>query len=399
MATVDSPVLFPFAEDLSADSAPELARLRAEAPLARVRLPDGQLAWLAMRYADVKLVYSDPRFSREAATRPGAASVSPSTSVPGMLIGLDPPEHTRIRRLVSRAFSWRTIDQKRPRIQEIVDGLLDDLRDHGCPADLVSLFSYPLPLRVITEILGVPYSDRGQFQRVVAVIMAASAHPAEEIHAAMDELVEYLSRLIERKRATPTDDLLSALIAARDEGDKLSEQELLNNAHLILAAGHDTAANQLSNSLVALFRHPDQLALLRKRPELIPNAVEVLLRHVQLETTGPVRIALEDVELSGVQVRAGDAIIPSGHIANSDPQTYPDGRQLDVTRTDVVPHLAFGHGPHHCVGAALARLELQIALGTLLARFPTLRLAVPADQLRWRTGMLVRTLEELPVTW
>jgi nocardicin N-oxygenase len=399
MATVDSPVLFPFAEDLSADSAPELARLRAEVPVARVRLPDGQLAWLALRYADVKLVYNDPRFSREAATRPGAASVSPSTAVPGMLIGLDPPEHTRIRRLVSRAFSSRTIDRKRPRIQEIVDGLLDDLRDHGCPADLVCLFSYPLPLTVITEILGVPYRDRGQFQQVVAVIMSASAYPVEEVHAALGELTGYLSRLIERKRAKPADDLLSALIAARDEGDKLSEQELLNNAHLILAAGHDTTANQLSNSLVALFRHPGQLALLRQHPELIPNAVEVLLRYVQLETTGPVRIALEDVELSGVVIRAGEAIIPSGHIANSDPETYPDGRQLDVTRADVIPHLAFGHGPHHCVGAALARLELQIALGSLLARFPALRLAVPAEELRWRPGMLMRTLEELPVTW
>jgi len=150
---------------------------------------------------------------------------------------------------------------------------------------------------------------------------------------------------------------------------------------------------------VALFRHPDQLALLRDHPELIPDAVEVLLRHVQLETTGPVRNALEDVELSGVLIRAGEAVIPSGHVANSDPETHPDGRRLDVTRTAAAPHLAFGHGPHHCVGAALARLELQIALTTMLARFPTLRLAVPAGELRWRPGMLIRTLRELPVTW
>jgi cytochrome P450 len=145
--------------------------------------------------------------------------------------------------------------------------------------------------------------------------------------------------------------------------------------------------------------HPDQLALLRQSPHLIPNAVEVLLRHVQLETTGPVRIASQDVELSGVLIRAGEAIIASGHIANSDPAIYPDGHRLDVARTDVVPHLAFGHGPHHCVGAALARLELQIALTALLARFPMLRLAVPAEQLRWRPGMLIRTLHELPVAW
>jgi nocardicin N-oxygenase len=391
--------LFPFANDLSADSAPELARLRAAGPLARVRLPDGQLAWLVLRYADIKLIFNDPRFGREAATRPDAPSVNPSTVVPGMLIGLDPPEHTRVRRLVSRAFSARTIDAKRPRVQQIVDDLLDDLADHGPPADLVALFSYPLPLTVITEILGIPYADRDQFQHVVAVIFASSAHPDEEIRAAIAQLTDYLGRLIEGKRAEPADDLLSALITARDEDDELSAQELLNNAHLILAAGHDTTANQFSNSLVALFRHPDQLALLREHPELVPNAVEVLLRYVQLETTGLVRIALADVELSGVLIRAGEAVIASGHIANSDPETYPEGRRLDITRTDAVPHLAFGHGPHHCVGAALARLELQIALGTLLARFPTLRLAVPAEQLRWRSGMLMRALEQLPVTW
>jgi len=398
VVAVDSLMSFPFAGDLSADSAPELARLRGQAPLARVRLPDGQVAWLALRYADVKQVFDDPRFSREAATRPGAASVSPSTAVPGMLIGLDPPEHTRIRRLVSRAFSARTIDAKRPRIQQITDALLDDLSEHGPPADLVASLSYPLALRVITEILGVPYTDRAQFQQIVAVIMSASAHPAEDVHAAINDLTAYLRLLIERKRATPAEDLLSALITARDHDDKLTEQELLNNAHLILAAGHDTTANHLSNSLVTLFRHPDQLTLLRQHPDLIPNAVEVLLRYVQLETTGPVRIATTDVELSGILIRAGDAIIPSGHIANSDPDTYAD-RHLDLTRTDPTPHLAFGHGPHHCVGAALARLELQTALTTLLTRYPTLRLAIPADDLRWRPGMLMRTLEELPVTW
>ena len=399
MVTVDQPMLYPFAGDLSADSAPELARLRAQAPLARVRLPDGQPAWLVLRYDDVKQVYSDRRFSREAATRPGAPSVSPSAAMPGMLIGLDPPEHTRIRRLVSRAFSARTIDHKRPRIQQIVDELLAGLRDHGAPADLVSLFSYPLPLKVITEILGVPYADRDQFRDVVAVVMASSAYPAERIRAAIDELVGYLTQLIERKRAEPDDSLLSALVAARDGSDRLSEEELLHNAQLILVAGHDTTANFLSNSLVTLFRHPDQLALLRQRPDLVPNAVEVLLRQVQLATAGLVRIATEDVELSGVLVRAGEAVVPSGHAANSDPEAFPDIGRLDVTCTDTVPHLAFGYGPHHCVGAALARLELQTALRTLLTRMPTLRLAVPADQLRWRPGMLMRTLEELPVTW
>jgi cytochrome P450 len=390
---------FPFEEDLAADSAPELARMRAAGPLVRVRVPDGQLAWLLLRRADIKLVLTDPRFSRAAATRPGAPGVGPVTTAPGMLIGLDPPEHTRIRRLVSRAFSARTVEHKRQRIQHIVDELLDQVRDHGAPVDLVATFTRPLPLRVITEILGVPYHDRDQFQHLVTIITSASAYRPEQVGSALADLLTYLADLIERKRAEPATDLLSELIAARDEGDRLSEQELLMNAHLILVAGHDTTANHLANSVVALFRHPDQLTLLRQQPQLIGNAVDELLRYVQLETTGMVRIATNDVQLSGVLVRAGEAVIPMGHVASNDPEFHTAPRRLDITRPDASAHMVFGHGPHHCPGAALARLELQLALGTLLARFPDLRLAVPAQQLRWRPGMVMRNLEELPVTW
>lgn len=390
---------FPFEEDLGADSAPELARLRDAGPLIRVRVPDGQLAWLLLRRADIRLILTDPRFSRAAATRPGSPGVGPVTTAPGMLIGLDPPEHTRVRRLVSKAFSARTVEHKRPRIQHIVDELLDQLRDHGAPADLITTFTRPLPLRVITEILGVPYGDRGQFQDLVTIITSASAYPADRVNAALADLLAYLANLVERKRAAPAADLLSALIAARDEGDQLSEQELLMNAHLILVAGHDTTANHLANSLVALFRRPDQLSMLRQQPRLIPGAVDELLRYVQLETSGNVRIATEDVRLSGVLVRAGEAVIPMGHVASNDPEIYPDPRRLDVTRTDAAPHMVFGYGPHHCPGAALARLELQLALTSLLTRFPDLRLARPAEQLRWRPGMVMRNLEELPVTW
>jgi cytochrome P450 len=390
---------FPFERDLSADSAPELAMLRADGPVARVRLPGGQLAWLPLRRADIRTVFGDARFSRSAATRPGAPGVGPVTSAPGMLIGLDPPEHTRVRRLVSKAFSARTVDRKRLQIQAIVDELLNEVEARGSPADLIPAFARPLPLRVITAILGVPYADRDQFQQLVTVITAATASSPAEVKAALADLTGYFARLIARKRAEPADDLLSALIAARDEGSELSEQELLMNAHLILVAGHDTTANHLANSLVALFRHPAQLAVLRERPQFLPAAVEELLRYVQLETTGNVRIATEDVELSGVTIPAGDAVIPMGHLASNDPEEYPDARLLDVTRAAGPAHMAFGSGPHHCPGAALARMELELALGSLVARLPGLRLAVPADHLRWRPGMVMRNLTALPVTW
>jgi cytochrome P450 len=390
---------FPFEQDLSADSAPELVMLRCAGPVARVRLPDGQLAWLPLRRADIKTVFGDARFSRSAATQPGAPGAGPATSVPGMLTGLDPPEHTRVRQLVSKAFSARTVDRRRPQIQATVDELLDEMERHGSPADLVPAFTHPLPLRVITTILGVPYADRDQFQQLVTVITAATASSPAEVKAALADLTSYLARLIARKRTETADDLLTALITAREEGNQLSEHELLMNAHLILVAGHDTTANQLANSLVALFRHPAQLALLRRRPQLIPAAVAELLRYVQLETTGNVRIATEDIELSGVTVEAGDAVIPMGHLASNDPEEYPDARLLDVTRTGCPAHMAFGSGPHHCPGAALARMELELALGSLLARLPSLRLAVPAEHLSWRPGMVMRKLTALPVTW
>jgi cytochrome P450 len=394
----DAPA-FPFEEDLSADSAPEFARLRSAGPLTRVRLPDGHLAWLLLRRTDIKIVLTDQRFSRAAATRPGAPGVGPVTSAPGMLLGLDPPEHTRVRRLVSKAFTPRTIERKRAQVRYVVDDLLDRLQEHGAPADLVPAFTRPLPLRVIAEILGVPYGDRDQFQHLVAIITSASAHTPGEVAAALDELLAYLADLVARKRAEPGADLLSELIAARDEDDRLSERELLMNAHLILVAGHDTTANQLANSLVALFRHPDQLDLLRRRPELTGGAVEELLRFVQLETSGSVRIATEDVQLSGVWVRAGEAVLPLGHVASNDPEVYAEPRRLDITRTDAPPHMVFGHGPHHCPGAALARMELHIALSTLLARLPGLSPAVPLSDLRWRPGMVMRNIEELSVTW
>lgn len=390
----------PFEEDLSADSAPEIARLRAQGGVVgRIRLADGHTAWLPLRYGDIRTVFTDARFSRAAVLRAGATGPVPVTAVPGMLLGLDPPEHTRVRRLVSKAFSPRTVELKRPRIQQVVDELLDELREHGAPADLIPAFTRPLPLRVITEVLGVPYEDRGRFESLFAVITSGSGRSPDQIKAALDELLAYLAALIARKRATPADDLLSELIAARYEGDRLSEPELLMNTHLILVAGHDTVANHLANCVVTLLRHPDQLSVLRREPELIDNAVEELLRFVQLETTGNIRIVTEGIELSGVRIRAGESVLPMGHIANSDPEIFRKPRRLDLTRPDAARHMAFGYGPHNCPGAALAKLELQLALAALVDRFPDLELAAPEQDLRWRPGMVMRHLDALPVTW
>lgn len=242
---------------------------------------------------------------------------------------------------MSKAFSARTVDRMRPQTQAIIDELLSEAETHGSPADLIPAFTRPLPLRVITAILGVPYADRDQFQHLVTVTTAATASSPGQVKAALADLTGYLAQLIARKRAEPADDLLSALIAARDEGNQLSEQELLMNAHLILVAGHDTTANHLANSLVALFRHPGQLTMLRERPDILPSAVEELLRYVQLETTGNVRIATQDVELSGVTIPAGDA-------RAAGPRTWPSAAARTTVPVPLWPGWNLSSPSAHC---------------------------------------------------
>ena len=390
---------FPFDTPEPLDHEPEHARLRAEGPLARVRLDDGTVVWVAVRRDAVRAILTDPRFSRAEASRPGAPSLTPGiTNLPGVMTNMDPPEHTRLRRLVAGAFTTRMMEQRRPRVREIVDGLLDAITEHGPPADLVAELALPLPITVLCELLGMPYEEVAEVRRWSEVSQSVGTYPREQVTAAFGAIAGHVSALIARKREHPGDDLMTRLIEAREQDDRLSEQELLMTAVGLIVAGHETTASQIPVSLLALFHHPDQLALLRARPELVAGAVEELLRYSRLMTAAFGRVATTDVAVDGVTVAAGDAVFALPAAANRDEHAYADPDRLDITR-EGPPHVTFGLGPHLCIGAPLARVELQEALAGVLRRFPDVRLAVPESELVWKRGNLIRGVRSLPVAW
>jgi cytochrome P450 len=377
---------------------PELTRLQLADPVAEVTLPDGKTAWLVTRFDDVRRVLIDPIFSRAEASKPGVADPGLGQASAGSILGLDPPEHTRLRRLVAGAFTARRVEALRPRVTLLVDDLIDRMETLPQPVDLVENFSLPLPVQVICELLGVPARDRHLFHAWSDSVMGI-ANPAAA-DAGQEQLVAYFVELIERKRKEPAEDLMSALIQARDDDDRLTEEELVRMGLTLLVAGHETTANQINLFLLTLHEHPGQLARLRAKPEILPEAVEELMRFVQLGEVGSglVRVATSEVELSGVLIPAGAAVIPAITIANRDPSVFPDASQLDLTRPQGA-HLAFGAGVHHCLGAQLARMELQEALAGLLRRLPELRLDAPIDELNFKQGMFLRSLHALPVRW
>lgn len=389
---------FPTVEDQSLDPDPLLLELLDGEPVSRVRLPFGQPCWLVTRHDDVRFVLSDPRFSRSLTLQADVARTTPMLPLEDSILAMDPPDHTRIRRLVSTAFTARRVADLRERAQGIVDGLLDGVERAGPPADLVEDLALPLPIAMICELLGVPFADRARFRAWADTFMTSSGFTIEELLDAHGQICGYLAGMIELRRNAPTDDLLGALVAVRDgDGDRISEPELVSLSLALLVAGYETTASQLSKFVYALLRHPDQLALLRARPELVPNAVEELMRLVPLSSgTTLAYIATEDVEVGGVTIRAGEAIMAAPGAANRDPAVFAEPNALDVTREGIT-HFGFGHGPHFCVGAHLARMEMQVALTTLLVRFPALRLAVPPDEVPWKVGSAVWGLEHLPV--
>ncbi|MQY04664.1 cytochrome P450 [Actinomadura macrotermitis] len=392
---------YPFiGEPAGVEVDPLYARLRREEPVSRVRLPYGGEGWLVTRYEDTKKVFADPRFSRAATVgREDVPRTTPEPASGGFLLSMDPPEHSRLRRLVAKAFTNRRVERLRPRVQEIVDARLEEIERSGPPADLVRGLALPLPITVLCEMLGVPPQDQDRFRDFSDAILSTTAYTREEIFAVRDALLAYLAGMVRQRREHPADDLLGALVAARDEGDRLSEEELVNLGVGLLIAGHGTTANQISNFTYVLLTRPDRWDLLRDRPDLVPGAVEELLRYVEFGTGGSfARVATEDVEVGGVLVRAGEAVFVNAQAANRDESVFDHPDDVDLTRRPN-PHLTFGHGLHHCLGAQLARLILQVAIGSLLQRFPALRLAVPADEVPWKTGLLVRGPNALPVSW
>jgi cytochrome P450 len=382
-----------------ADPYPTYRRLQAEDPVHHS--PMG--FWVLTRYEDVVAALRDPRLAKEAIAAFVAARFGAPVPAMGLsMLDRDPPDHTRLRSLVSKAFTPRVVDGLRPRVQQIVDGLLDGVRDAGT-MDLIEEFAYPIPVNVICEMLGVPVEDHERFKGwsldiargLDSILLPADSEVPKRSAAARTGLADYFRELIARRRVAPRADLLSGLIAAEEAGDKLSENELLATCILLLIAGHETTVNLIGNGTLALLRHPDQLRRLRDNPALIGTTIEELLRF-----DGPVqrtaRIPSEDVVIDGRKIPKGEMVMPFIGAADRDPAQFPDPDRLDIGRADN-RHIAFGWGIHFCLGAPLARVEGQIAINTLVQRFPQLALATETPE--FSQSLTLRGLKSLPVTF
>jgi cytochrome P450 len=396
----------PTAEQLGADYFQQplayFTRMREEQPVTPVTLPGGGRVWLVTRYGDVRAALADPRLHKD-----WASKLSPPDWVPDEVTGYlsmhllnaDPPDHTRLRKLVARAFTARRVAGLRPRVETITAELLDAMQARAAGGadvvDLIEAFAFPLPVTVICELLGVPAGDRDQFRQWSNAIVASDGNPGD-FYAAGTAMFHYFTELVAAKRATPADDLISALTEARDSDDALDERELIAMLFLLLVAGHETTTNLIASGTLALLTNPGELARLRADPSLLPGAVEELLRYANPLNHATDRFTLEPVEIGGVTIPARQWVLCVTSAANRDPDRFPEPDRLDIGR-DAGGHVAFGHGIHYCIGAPLARLEGEIAFSALLSRFPALALAADPQTLRWRPSSLIHGLEALPV--
>jgi cytochrome P450 len=374
------------------------ALLREQGPVREVVLPNGIPGWLVTSYDDARALLADPRLSKDGHRTlelfpPGLAEGFRSPLGSHMLSS-DPPDHTRLRKLVTKAFTARTVDRLRPRIEQVAAELLDAI-PAGATTDLLSAYALPLPIAVISDLLGVPAADRDRFRGWTLTLFTATT-PREALAETTRQMAAYLAALVEDKRAHPGDDLMSQLVQVSDDGDQLSAAELLSMGSLLLQAGFETTVNLIGNGVLSLLRHPAQLALLRSDPALLAGAVEEFLRYEGPGNIATNRFTTEPVQAGGVEIPAGQFVLISLLAANRDERQFADPDRLDITRPPG-GHLAFGHGIHHCLGAPLARLEGQIAIGALLRRFPGLALAAEPEDLRWRDSAMMHGLYELPV--
>ena len=382
------------------------AQLRRHSPVIRARIPTRGVGWVVTRYDDVLLVLKDPRFSadpRNASNPPlfgfgGRFAPRLIKLVGDSMICVDDPAHGRLRRLVAKAFTPRSIDEMEPWVHRIVGAMLDDAAIEGA-LDLISGFALPLPLKVISEMLGIPEPWRLSFHHQIVRLIEVNDQPVRRAirwAPAMPRLVRFFEDLIDLKRREPDDRMISRLIEAEEAGDHLSRDELIAMIFLLLFAGHETSVNLIGNGVLALLDHPDQLAHLRAHPEAMDGAVEEMLRYTNPVEYGTMRFAKEEVMLAGTLIAKGDMVLALGASANRDEAAFADPDAFDVTRADN-RHLALGFGLHYCLGASLGRLEARVALDALVRRFPNLRLAVSRDTLRWRQSSGLRGLVTLPV--
>jgi cytochrome P450 len=369
------------------------ARLRAKRPVSAVIMPGGTPAWLVTGYAEARAALADPRLGKRVpGWHPDPDSIY--AALDGHMLNSDPPDHERLRRLVNKAFTTRRVEELRPRIASITAELLDDMSAQR-EVDLLSSFAFPLPITVICELLGVPVADRDDFRAWSASVVSDTVTP-EEFMKDATAMVRYIRALLAAKRQEPVDDLLSALILARDEGDRLRENELISMVFLLLVAGHETTVNLIASGMLALLLNPGEFGRLRADRSLLGGAVEELLRYVNPVNHATFRFASGPVEIGGAHIGPKEPVLVALSSANRDPSRYAEPDRLDLGR-DSSGHLAFGHGIHYCLGAPLARLEAEVAFGGLLERFGSMTLAVPADSLRWRPSTLIHGLEALPV--
>jgi len=398
-----------FSQETKRDPVAFSARLREQGPLIHLTSPFSMgESWIVTTYDDTIAVLKDPRFikdthkvskpwERQDAAGENATVIDRFLTWRRDMLTVDPPDHTRLRGLVSKAFTPRMIEQLRPRIQQIADELLEAVQAQG-RMDLIVDFAFPLPITVISEMLGIPAKDRQQFRVWSQTIVNVPMEPQmEDKLAALEMFVQYIKTLLADKSAHPGSDLTSGLVQAEERGDSLNEAELISTIFLLIVAGHETTVNLIGNGMLALLEHPEQMRLLRADPSLLPSAIEELLRYTAPVSLSSPRWASEDIPMHGKVIRKGEMVFASLIGADTDQQQFPDPEVLDILRQEN-QHVAFGKGIHYCLGAPLARLEGQIAIGTLLQRLPNLRQAEGA-QLTWTQNPILRGLTSLPVTF
>jgi hypothetical protein len=369
-----------------------------EQPISRVRLWSGKEAWFVARYDDARAVLGDPRFSNDNSLE-GFPHETPAVRehrMEKMLIGMDPPEHTTLRRILVRDFMVKKIEAMRAQVEQIVNDLLDQIMQEGSPFDFYRSFALHIPRLVVSEMLGIPNQDSAYLTGLLETISSTEA-TAEEGREANDAFLDYLDQLALAKEREPGDDIISRLLDHVAAGE-MSRRDVLLNSRLLVVAGFESTAKQMTVGILLLLCHPDQLAALRSDPALMGHAVEEILRYVTIDHFGRRRVATEDIEVGGQLIKTGEGVVISHSIANRDPNAFPNPADFDIRR-EARHHLAFSFGPHQCLGQPLARLELEIALDTVLRRMPDLRLAVPFEELRFMHNSTLYGVEELPVTW